>query len=164
MEPSQAMSPHEALLQSQLQSTQQQLEELQRQYLEVSLGFTADSLEWLGSIRFCRFWKWRIQPPDPLWKRPCVSHYYLLRYICSEAGSDREWKVQICRDLTTQYYTQITNSETHTHLKTHLKGCPWLSCSWLLTRQELLRQKKSHHLAGRFVNATTDDIKDENTR
>lgn len=33
-EPS-AMSPHEALLQSQLQSTQQQLEELQRQYLEV---------------------------------------------------------------------------------------------------------------------------------
>ena len=45
MEPSQAMSPHEALLQSQLQSTQQQLEELQRQYLEVSLGFTADSLE-----------------------------------------------------------------------------------------------------------------------
>ena len=30
-----AMSPHEALLQSQLQSTQQQLEELQRQYMEV---------------------------------------------------------------------------------------------------------------------------------
>lgn len=32
------MSPHEALLQSQLQSTQQQLEELQRQYMEVLPG------------------------------------------------------------------------------------------------------------------------------
>ena len=37
-------------------------------------------------------------------------------YTCSEAGSDGEWKVQICRDLTTH-----TQSYSHTRLKTHLK-------------------------------------------